>query len=120
MAGKHDGADVWAKPDRLLGQRAVHSIVSGTKHWMTEWGWPRQALWADAAAGTVTLAGKIVLTVKVEGNELQTDYSEGWTEYFDDSKYPEVKELIKNAGDKITKGSGKGKDKGQKGTTLGY
>ena len=61
-----------------------------------------------------------MLTVSVESNKVQTEYSPGWQEYFDDSKYPQVKELVRLTGDKMAKGSGKGKDKGQKGSTLGY
>ena len=114
------GNQVWAKPDRLLAERTLRSIAFGTKHAMTEWGWPETALWADictdTCTGTVSLAGETVLTAAVEGDKVRVQYSEGWEKYFDDQHYPQVKEL----GDKFKKGSGKGKDKGRKGSTLEY
>ena len=122
MARSYDDPEVWAKPDMLLAPRTIRSIVFGTKHAMTERGWPKQALWADPTTGTLKLAGEIVLTVGIKGNKVQTEYGEGWDNYFNDHRYPQVKELVKAACDKMQKGSGKGtgKDKGSKGSTLGY
>ena len=122
MIRTHEDPEVWAKPDMLLAPRTLRSTVFGIKYAMVEWGWPKESLWADKDAGTVKLAGETVLTVSVEGNELKTEYATGWAEYFDDRRHPEVKEILKAARDKMTKASGKGsgKDKGSKGTTLGY
>ena len=120
VGGEYDDADYWAKSDMALPQRTVHSFVFGAKAAMVEWGWPKRALWADPVSGTLSLAKKEVLTAAVVNEKVTITYSEGWQTYCENPNFPQIKELIHTANEKMAKGAGKGKDKGSKGATLGY
>ena len=82
---------------------------------MAQWGWPETSVWVDPDDGNIKLAGEVMVNASVVRNELVVTYEEGWDTYFTNPSFPQVQELLKLQQSKLTKGSGKGKDKGNKG-----
>ena len=68
------GESIWAKEDLPLEARILRSVTMGAKHAMVDWGWPASALWVDLAAGTVKLAGEIVLSASIHEQQLSVEY----------------------------------------------
>ena len=108
---EHEGKKVWAKPDMPLEARTVRSFVFAAKNVMNAWGWHELDLWADPDAGTLKLAGEVVISASVKNGALCVEYGAGWEAYYNTADHPEMKQLIVDSDSKIKKGAGKGGDK---------
>ena len=108
------GNSIWAKEDLPLEARILRSVTMGAKHAMVDWGWPEKTLWADPAAGTLKLAGEIVLSASIHEQQLNVEYGKNWKPYLTSAAFPQVLNLVKANTEKFS-AKGKGKDKGAKG-----
>ena len=106
-------ANMWSKADRPIETRAVQQATFGAKWLLRQWGYLKDAMWADEDAGVLWIGQDQVLRSFVTSNGLDIEYGDGWEDYL---KSDEWTTIVKQATEKVgrkqmAKGKGKGKTK---------
>ena len=112
------GQVVWANPDQPVDVRAVDGFLFGLKKQLIEWGFVRKEIWVDVDTKSMSITGcGTVVKGRVCEGKLTMDWCDGtWAAWQELHDAAEMKELIKKAEEKLSKGGskagGKSKDGG--------
>ena len=97
----------------------MRSLLLGLRGQLGEWGFNKKATKVDVTAGSMTTEGKLVVTARVEQDQVEVSWDDQtwgeWKEMHDSAEY---KELLK-ASNKKLKQSAEGKQSLGKGKGLG-
>ena len=117
---EHNGAQIWAQPDRPLEVRVPSSFMFGLKRVFADWKINVGYLWVDPEKQHMKAGGKygkVVLTAGVVDGKLKCEWLDGWADWQELHESPELDNLIQDANATLQRaggnGKGKGKDKGK-------
>ena len=107
------GNTIWAKPDQPIQERIENSVLFGIKYLLNSWNYPRNCIWVDADAKTISCGQELVATVRVANGELKVDYSDDWGSWDIFVSDKALSDMIAKARAKLERGEGKSKGKGK-------